>query len=523
MFIATGLRRSALGADGAKVVRQDGKQVLVATREGRLFAIANRCPHEGYPLSEGTFGPGCVVTCNWHNWKFDLASGDALVGRDPVRTYPVTERGGEIFIDFRDPPSEESRARALRGIEAALLDNDRPRMAREVARLEHAGYDARGALVHAFRQCNGRLEDGMTHAHAAAADWLTLAERAETAAERLAALLEPLGHIAWDTLGAGEYPYPEAGAEWDAAAFVAAVEAEDEPAAVAHIRGALAQGPRYASLRGAIGEAALAHYAGFGHCAIYSLKAGQLIERLGEDMAKPVLPALARMLVRARREDRLPEFRGYARALGEWDGGGSARARADDFIGLSVEGALRQTLASAGRPRRELYDALFGAAAFNLLHFDTDFEGAANNPIADNVGWLDFTHALTFANACRHICDERPDLWPQAALQMALFIGRNRKYVHPGDDMARWRANDREGFFTAAAKSLYDHGIPEPIVACHRLKVLFAVEDELREAPDAPWGEAGCAAVNRYLGSPMKRHHGLRAAAQALDFVAREG
>jgi len=151
-----------------------------------VFAIANRCPHEGYPLSEGTIGPGCVLTCNWHNWKFDLRSGAALVGRDPVRTYEVTERGGEIFIDFRDPPAEAQRVRALHGIETAIVDNDRARMAREVARLERAGFDARDALVHAFRFCNGRLEGGMTHAYAAAADWLLLAARAEKPAERLA-------------------------------------------------------------------------------------------------------------------------------------------------------------------------------------------------------------------------------------------------------------------------------------------------------------------------------------------------
>jgi nitrite reductase/ring-hydroxylating ferredoxin subunit len=523
MFTATGLKRSELGNDGHKLVRHDGKQVLVIARNGRVFAIANRCPHEGYPLSEGTIGPGCVLTCNWHNWKFDLASGRALVGRDPVRTYEVAERGGEIFIDFRDPPADERRARALRGIEAAILDNDRARMGREAARLEHAGFDAREALVHAFRLCNGRLEDGMTHAHAAAADWLLLAARAETPAERLAAELEPLGHIAWDTQGEGEFPYPETAAEWDAAGFVASVEAESEAAAIAHIRGALVQGLPYAPLRAAIGEAALTHYAAFGHCAIYTLKAGQLIERLGEKVAEPIVLALTRMLVRARREERLPEFRGYGKALTEWDGSGAAAARASDFIGLSIDGALRQTLACAGRPMRELYDALLGAAAFNLLHFDTEFERASENAIADNIGWLDFTHALTFANACRHICEERPDLWPRAALQLALFIGRNRKYVRADKDMARWRVDDRRGFLGDATNALYDHGIPEPIIACHRLKVLIALEDELRAAPDAAWIETGCAGVNRYLHTPMKRHHGLRIATQALDFVAREG
>jgi nitrite reductase/ring-hydroxylating ferredoxin subunit len=523
MLTATGLKRSELGSNGKRLVRHDGKQVLVIAQDARLFAIANRCPHEGYPLSEGTIGPGCALTCNWHNWKFDLASGAALVGRDPVRTYEVAERGGEILIDFRDPPADDCRARALHGLEAAILDNDRARVAREAARLEHAGFDAREAVVRAFQLCNGRLEDGMTHAHAAAADWLDLATRAKTGAERLAAHLEPLGHIAWDTEGAGEFPYPETVAEWDAGGFITAVEAEDQTAAIAHIRGALVQGLPYASLRGAIGEAALAHYAAFGHCAIYTLKAGQLIERLGQEVAEPVLLALTRMLIRARREERLPEFRGYAKALAEWDRSGASPARASDFIGLSVDGALRRTLASSSRPMRELYDALLGAGLFNLLHFDTAFERATDNAIADNVGWLDFTHALTFANACRHICEERPDLWPRGALQLALFIGRNRKYVRCSDDVAQWNVDDRETFLAKATMALYDHGIPEPIIACHRLKVVIALENELRAAPDAAWGETACAAVNRYLNTPMKRHHGLRLAAQALDFVSGEG
>jgi hypothetical protein len=51
---------------------------------------------------------------------------------------------------------------------------------------------------------------------------------------------------------------------------------------------------------------------------------------------------------------------------------------------------------------------------------------------------------------------------------------------------------------------------------------LFALEDELASAPDAPRAEAMWAAVNRHLHSPMKRYHGLRIATQALDFLARE-
>ncbi len=341
--------------------------------------------------------------------------------------------------------------------------------------------------------------------------------------QRLAAHLEPLHHIAWDTQGANTFPFPEGAASWNANAYVAAIEAEDEAAAVALVRGAVADHIPYARLRPAIAEAALAHYADFGHCAIYTLKAGQLIERLGDEVKEPVLLALTRMLARATREERLPEFRGYSKALAEWDTAGQEPARAADFVGLSVDGTLKRTIASSGCPMRELFDVLVGAAAWNFLHFDTDVQQASDNALADNISWLDFTHALTFANASRHLCEDRPDLWPHAALQLALFIGRNRKYVRADEDVVRWSINDRAQFFAREMTDLYDHGIPEPIIACHRLKVLFALDDELRAAPDAPWAGDMLRAVNRYLHTPMKRHHGLRTASQALDFVAKEG
>jgi len=546
IFLATGVTHSELREKGSKVVRARGKQILLIAHGERVFAVANRCPHEGYPLSEGNLSivaradgepprtsrdraPGCVLTCNWHNWKFDLATGEALVGRDPVRAYETQVRDGEVFIDVSDPPPEAQRARALKGLDTALADNDFARMAREVVRLMQVPSDlkrsssrARSALVHAIQNTADKLEDGTTHAHGAAADWLALSDMASTPETKLAAILEPIAHLAWDTMGAARFSYAQGSAAWDAAAFVAAVEAENETKAIGYIRGALGAGMSYAALRPTFGEAALAHYADFGHSAIYTFKIGQLIARLGDDARTPLLLALTRSLVRATREERLPEFRFYAKALASWDGKGQAPARAEDFIGLSIDAALTRLLQSSARPLRELYDALLGAAAWNLLHYDLSFDRATSNPLADNVSWLDFTHALTFANACRHICEERPDLWPKALLQMALFLGRNVKYVNADEDTARWRVEDRAQFLKKEMNALYDHGIVEPIIACHRLKMLFALDDELRKSPDAPWAGAMCAAVNRFLAVPMKRHHGLRTAAQAIDFIAKE-
>jgi nitrite reductase/ring-hydroxylating ferredoxin subunit len=523
MFTATGIRESDLRTRGRKVFRHAGKQVLLIAAADRVHAIANRCPHEGYPLSEGTEGPGCVLTCNWHNWKFDLRTGEALVGRDPVRTYTVELRNGEIFVDLADPPAEAQRARALKGLVAAVRDNDHPRMAREVARLERAGFDAREAIAHALDVRNEFLEFGTTHAHAAAADWLTLADRAPDDARRLTAMIEPIAHIAWDTLGAARFPYAKETREWDADTFVSAIESENEAEAIARIRGAVAAQVPASAVQAALGRAALAHYADFGHSAIYVLKTGQLAEQLGDDSRLPIALALTRSLVNGTREERLPEFRGYDKAVAAWDGQGSAAARAEDFIGLSIDGALKRTLESSGRPVREIYDALLGAAAWNLLHFDLNVDRSTANAIADNVSWLDFTHALTFANATRHICEAQPALWPQALLQLALFVGRNKSYVQAQQDVAHWRVDDARTFVDEQMSGLFDHGIVEPIIACHRIKMMFALEDELAASPDVPWLAEMAAAMNRWLHTPQKRHHGLRLATQAQDFIAREG
>ena len=522
MLTATGLSRRDIEQAGKKLIRRAGKQVLAIAHEGRIFAIANRCPHEGYPLSEGSLGPGCVLTCNWHNWKFDLGSGEALVGRDPVRTYPVSERDGEMFLDLTDPPAEAQRSRALAGLDAALADYDTARMGREVARLERAGFDAREALVHAIASLNPRFEDGMTHAQAAAADWLALRARADAPEKRLAALLEPVAHLAWDAQGADLFAYAEDVQAWNAEKFFAAAEGEREAEAIGFVRGALKAGIPYSNLRPAFARVALAHYAQFGHSAIYVLKTGQLLERLDGEAAEPLLLALTRSLVRAWREDKLPEFRFYAAALASWPDGGEAPIASEDLIGSSADAVLKRVLRSAKRPPGEIYDALMGAAAWNLLHLELAFDRATDNAIADNTGWLDFSHALTFANAVRHLCEETPELWPEALLQLALFVGRNAKYATAEDD-GRWAVADREAFFPREMGALYDHGIPEPIVACHRLKMLFALEDELAAAPDAPWAEAMCAGVNRFLNSPLKRRHGLRIATQALEFIAKEG
>jgi nitrite reductase (NADH) small subunit len=85
---------------GARVVRLRGHEIGVfRTSAGEVYAIDNRCPHRGGPLSEGIVHDG-AVTCPLHNWVLDLKSGQAR-GADEgcVRTFTTELREGErIFL-----------------------------------------------------------------------------------------------------------------------------------------------------------------------------------------------------------------------------------------------------------------------------------------------------------------------------------------------------------------------------------------------------------------------------------------
>jgi nitrite reductase (NADH) small subunit len=63
---------------GSRVIRTDTMDVAVfRTRDDRVFALRDACPHRGGPLSQGIVH-GTSVTCPLHNWKIDLATGQAL-------------------------------------------------------------------------------------------------------------------------------------------------------------------------------------------------------------------------------------------------------------------------------------------------------------------------------------------------------------------------------------------------------------------------------------------------------------
>jgi len=87
---------------------QVGRQSIgVFNVDGEFFALRNHCPHQGAPLClgmiSGTTLPGKpyeyeygreneIITCPWHGWEFELATGASVFNphRVRVRSYAVT-------------------------------------------------------------------------------------------------------------------------------------------------------------------------------------------------------------------------------------------------------------------------------------------------------------------------------------------------------------------------------------------------------------------------------------------------
>ena len=84
---------------GSRVIKTDTIEVAVfRTTNDEVFAIKDECPHKKGPLSQGIVH-GTSVTCPLHNWKIDLASGEAL-GADEgcTNTFSTKIEDGKVFL-----------------------------------------------------------------------------------------------------------------------------------------------------------------------------------------------------------------------------------------------------------------------------------------------------------------------------------------------------------------------------------------------------------------------------------------
>ena len=83
-----------------RVATPFGDIAVFRTGDGSVFALRDRCPHKGGPLSQGLVH-GRTVTCPLHGMNIDLASGEptgADAGKGCAPTVPARVAEGRVLL-----------------------------------------------------------------------------------------------------------------------------------------------------------------------------------------------------------------------------------------------------------------------------------------------------------------------------------------------------------------------------------------------------------------------------------------
>lgn len=552
-----------------KLVRS-GKHDLavVRTDDQGLYAVANSCPHEGYPLVQG-YVRDCTLTCPWHNFKFDLRDGKCLVGDEDVRSYPVREVDGRVHVDVCDGDPERFVDQRVVKLGEALEKRRLGQVSREVVRLLHAGVPPQRLVAVAATFDAKRAEYGSTHALAVAADVLTYLPR-YLGVKAALPIMQAMELAAESGMGRREHepvPANEPGPDLALARarFEAMVEAEDMAGAEALLRGALEQGAGADEIEPWFAAITSVHFLDFGHALIYRTKVFDLLAAVGWEAAPEVLTGLLRSIVYGTREDTLPRWKWIRESIArhehrffEW---WAANRRVDVVVDnrepLIV--ALVDALVSGRREQVEaalvaalaesigfaaIADAFVAAGSQRLLRFRV----ARDADVTTQHGWLDVTHCLTVASALRRALERSDD---DKVIRLVFFVARFLADSAALDDDAAARSEpvaadrslsttdwlaavrdaigrrqaDRAIELVAAAWSadpsfeaiealrefaadLAVHDTyTRPIIAAHALKLARVAFEEATALRNTPWAAWPVLAFIRFAASPVRERN----------------
>jgi nitrite reductase/ring-hydroxylating ferredoxin subunit len=76
------------------------RMIALFNVDGEFFALDGVCPHQGGPLGQGDLS-GCVVTCPWHGWQFDVRTGQHQINQSLAHpSFPVKVENDEVLVEL---------------------------------------------------------------------------------------------------------------------------------------------------------------------------------------------------------------------------------------------------------------------------------------------------------------------------------------------------------------------------------------------------------------------------------------
>jgi len=85
------------------VVTSAGERLVLANDGSAIRAVQALCPHQEFPLADGSVLPGGRIECAWHGAQYDLRTGKPLhhPAEHTLVTYRVAVRDGMILVGPR--------------------------------------------------------------------------------------------------------------------------------------------------------------------------------------------------------------------------------------------------------------------------------------------------------------------------------------------------------------------------------------------------------------------------------------
>ena len=98
---------SEIPEDGMIARDHEGRAILLAKVDGKVYAMDNTCTHAGAPLNEGVLGREqgnpFLLTCPLHAAHFDIRTGKVYQETPwamDTETFPVAVEGDDVFVDL---------------------------------------------------------------------------------------------------------------------------------------------------------------------------------------------------------------------------------------------------------------------------------------------------------------------------------------------------------------------------------------------------------------------------------------
>ena len=566
MTIETGDWVPAVGVDdlpvgGRKLFRHYDKRIAIFRTESDIYAVDNRCPHQGYALLQGDM-KGEQLTCAWHNWKFELdQDGYCSFGGEAVRSYPVQVEGGQVFVDVTDPAAEVIAPQLFTSLIEAMGEVDIGRMARDTMRLRSIGTPLAEVVREGVHFGAPRMEYGWNHSMATLADCLNLASMFEGELQALP-VVQGMSVVSHTEVRRPLRSRPDpvdpvrayGSVEEALAAYPVLVDDEQATEAEAVIRGLIAAGVEPSRIRHALLTGITDHFLGYGHPMIYAQKSFEMLDRIGWDEADTLLGALVPNTVLSTRYDRLPYMKKFLKAWEQESPDMSAHLQNQNGREFDEESFVRTVLdsdapsaftalndaLSAGVPVQRILDATSRAASTRFRRFDIDIDTDDTN----EWGWLDVTHNLTYVDALRWAwgVNASPELL-RGVYHAVWFVNFTQRFderqprsepapfaTDDGDavlasirnkdpDAAEamisgWDGPDEE-LHSAVAQAAAEDNSVAPIMVAHTVKTARAAIIESEALGD----NEPLVAAGRFLASPKRERFVYNATLEAIDFT----